>query len=63
MAKNRMYICKRDERDWEGALIICAKSEYEAMELYCKYEQSTHKPWSIKEVPFTIGVLYEDYTR
>lgn len=63
MTENKMYICKRDERDWEGALIICARSEHEAIELYCTSEESTHKPWSIEEVPFTIGVLYDDYTR
>lgn len=59
----KIYECKRDERDWEGALIICADSADEAAKTFRDYEESDYAPYAVNELTLKRGVIYDDYTR
>lgn len=59
----KTYICRRGERGWEGALIICADSTYEATKLFKDYEESDYAPYTVNELTLKCGVIYDDYTR
>ncbi len=59
----KMYECRRDEADWEGALIICADSKDEAVKFFKEYEEIDYMPHAVNELTMKKGVIYEDYTR
>ena len=59
----KIYECKRDEAEWEGALIICADSKDEAIEIFKEYEEFGYRPHSVKEIEIKKGVMYDDDAR
>lgn len=45
----KIYICRRDEEYWMGALVILASSRKQAIELYKKIERDDEEPYEIIE--------------
>lgn len=66
----RLFICKRGKWDWEGALIVLAENEEEALRFYVEHEtehledEKYLQPTKIIEVPLDRkGIIYNDYPR
>jgi hypothetical protein len=57
----KIFECKRGKEDWEGALIVGANNDVQALNICKSIEIETE--FTIKPLKLKLGLIYNDFLR